>query len=412
MKEVVSSDKPAAGKTVAPADVIAPVAAPAQRHRLLIALYTVVVFLFWMSMYLFVPTLPMYAQSRGADLATVGVILSMYGLWQGLVRFPLGVVADGLGRRKPFIMAGICLSALGAFVMGRATGVPHLIAGRAITGLAAGAWVPMVAAYSALFAPGQAVQASAIVSMVSSLGQIVGTGATGTLNGIGGYSLAFWLAIGVAGLAMLAILPVREVRRPRMQISFASVGRVITRRDVWMPAALGAVSQYAIWATTFGFLPILAKQLGASDVSQSLLTSLNLGLQVVGNLAVAAWSTRIGAKWLLYFSFASMALGLVIAAVAQTSAYVVAAQVGLGLGMGVVFPVLMGMSIRHVGDGERTMAMGVFQSVYAIGMFSGPGLSGVLAHAIGIQPMFALTAAAVLAAGVAGTRYLMMGKTQ
>jgi DHA1 family multidrug resistance protein-like MFS transporter len=410
MKQAVSpnqsaADQSAAGKTVG-------AAAPAQQHRFLIALYTVVVFLFWLSMYLFVPTLPMYAQSKGADLATVGVILSMYGLWQGLVRFPLGVVADGLGRRKPFIMAGICLSGLGAFLMGRATDVSHLIVGRAVTGLAAGAWVPMVAAYSALFAPNQAVQATAIVSMVSSLGQIVGTGATGTLNGIGGYRLAFFLAIGVAALAMLAILPVREVQRPRTHISFASVGRVIVRRDVWLPAVLGAVSQYAIWATTFGFLPILAKQLGASDVSQSLLTSLNLGLQVVGNLAVAAWSMRIGPAKLLYFSFACMAAGLGVAAAAQAPGYVVAAQVGLGLGMGVVFPVLMGMSIRNVGDGERTMAMGVFQSVYAIGMFSGPGLSGVLAHTIGIQPMFALTAALVLIAGIAGTRYLMLGQTR
>jgi MFS family permease len=36
--------------------------------------------------------------------------------------------------------------------------------------------------------------------------------------------------------------------------------------------------------------------------------------------------------------------------------------------------------------------MGLHQSVYSIGMFAGPWLSGILADAIGLRPMFAVTA--------------------
>jgi MFS family permease len=35
--------------------------------------------------------------------------------------------------------------------------------------------------------------------------------------------------------------------------------------------------------------------------------------------------------------------------------------------------------------------MGVYQAVYAVGMFTGPWLSGLLADALGIQPMFTIT---------------------
>ena len=81
-------------------------------------------------------------------------------------------------------------------------------------------------------------------------------------------------------------------------------------------------------------------------------------------------------------------------------------QVLLGVGLGIAYPVLMGMSIEYVSDAERATAMGLHQSVYAIGMFAGPWLSGILAAKMGIQPMFGVTAFAVLALGIGGAQWL------
>jgi hypothetical protein len=39
-------------------------------------------------------------------------------------------------------------------------------------------------------------------------------------------------------------------------------------------------------------------------------------------------------------------------------------------------------------------------------MFGGPALSGVLAEAMGLQPMFGVTAMACLALGLGGARWL------
>jgi predicted MFS family arabinose efflux permease len=36
--------------------------------------------------------------------------------------------------------------------------------------------------------------------------------------------------------------------------------------------------------------------------------------------------------------------------------------------------------------------MGIHQSLYAVGMFTGPWLSGILADRLGVQPMFVVTA--------------------
>ncbi len=75
--------------------------------RLLRRLYIFVAFLYWTSLYLYVPTLPVYIEAKAQNLALVGGVLAMYGLWQMIVRLPLGIAADWLGRRKPFILVGL-----------------------------------------------------------------------------------------------------------------------------------------------------------------------------------------------------------------------------------------------------------------------------------------------------------------
>lgn len=370
------------------------------RHRLGIGLYILVAFFYWASLYLYIPTLPTYLQGKVNDLALVGVILSMYGLWQAIVRLPLGIAADWLGWRKPFIVFFLALSGLGAWLLAQAGNPNQLLVGRAITGLAAGTWVPLVAVFSSQFPANEAVRATAIITLVSSLGRMSATSVTGSLNQWGGYSLAFFLAVGIAGLAILLVLPAHEQRRPVARPSLSSTGRLITRRDVLLPAVLSAVGQYADWGITFGFMPILAKTLGGSGTTQSLLVSMHLAVLALGNLAASAVVNRVGSRRLVYFGFGLVALGIGIAAAAPVLAVLFVAQFCLGLGQGINGPVLLGLSIRYVTDAERTTAVGLHQSVYAIGMFAGPWLSGIAAETLGLRPMFGLTACACLVVGL------------
>ncbi len=382
-----------------------PKAGPSSR-RLMIRLYAMAVFLYWIALYLYMPTLPTYVQSKSDNLALVGVVLSMYGLCQAIIRLPLGITADWLGRRKPFIVVGFALAGLGAWIMGVAQGVNGLIIGRAITGLAASTWVPLVVVFSSLFPPHEAVRASAMLTLVGSVGRVLATGVTGSLNELGGYSLAFFLAAGAAALAVLIVLPAREGRRPPQQPSVGAIGSLITRRDVLLPSLLNAVSQYGNWAATFGFLPILARQLGATDVTQSVLVSMNIGVVTLGNLMATAIVRRVGARRLVYLGFVLLSAGIGGAALAPSLPLIFVAQFCIGLGQGISYPVLMGLSIQHVADAERTTAMGLHQAVYAIGMFGGPWLSGMLADAMGIRSTFGVTAFFCLVVGLFVTRWI------
>ena len=221
-------------------------------RRSLLGVYIVVSFLYGLCLYVYMPTLPTYVQSKSQDLAQVGVILAQYGLWQAIVRWPLGMAADWVGRRKPFIFAGLLIAAVAALMTGAARDANGLLVGRALTGVAASTWVPMTVLFSSLFPPREAVRATSILTATISVGRMVGTSSTGTLNGIGGYSLAFYVAAGAAAAAALVLLLARETPHPPRPPSLQATGRILTRRDVLMPSVLSAVGQYATIARVNG----------------------------------------------------------------------------------------------------------------------------------------------------------------
>jgi DHA1 family multidrug resistance protein-like MFS transporter len=388
------------------------VVSPQSPPKLQKGLYMAAVFLFWMALYLYIPTLPVYAQTKSDDLAVIGVVLAMYGLWQAVVRLPLGIAADWLGRRKPFIVAGFILAALGAWILGQAGDVADLIIGRSITGLGASTWVALVPAFSALFPPKEAVKATATLTLVGSVSRMLSTGLTGSLSAAGGYSLPFFLAAGAAAAAILVVLPASERKRSSKRPKATEVRKLVSRRDVLLPALLNAVGQYAAWTATFSFFPILASSLGASDVNLSVLVSMNIGLVLAGNLLTATLVSRLGTRRLLLSGFILLAIGLSLAALASSLIHVFAAQFCMGLASGIGYPVMMGLSIEQVDDSQRTTAMGLHQAVYAVGMFAGPWLSGLLANGIGLQAMFGVTAAACLFAGLIGTRLLSQAHSE
>jgi MFS family permease len=174
---------------------------------------------------------------------------------------------------------------------------------------------------------------------------------------------------------------------------------------------IAAASQYANWATTFSFTPILAKGLGATDVALSMLTSMNIGVVIAGNLAAATVSKRIGARWMAVITFGLMAVGITGVTLAPGLPLLFLAQFCVGLAQGSSYPVLMGLSIQSVDEEQRATAMGLHQAVYAIGMFTGPWLSGLLADEIGIPPMYWATAVGCLVVGLLTAQLLAARQT-
>lgn len=369
-----------------------------QKKTVTRGLFVGATFLYWVSLYLYVPTLPAYISLKTASLASVGVVLSMYGLWQAVARIPMGAAVDAAGRGKPFIIAGFGAAVAGALVMGLGDSYGAMFVGRSLTGLAAATWVPLIAVFSGLFPPERAVVATSLVTFAASFARMLATSMNGFLNNAGGYPLAFILAGVAAGAAAVIIGLTRLDRQPKLGVSFRAVGKLFARPDVVLPAVISLVAQIGNWSVTFGFLPILAADMGGGDVAKSLLVSLNLLALTSGNLINTYVARRLPRVALLTIMIGIFCGAIVLIAVAQNLTFLFAAVFLMGLANGFTYPTLMGMSIEFVEQERRSTAMGIHQSVYAVGMFAGPWLGGLLAETMGIRWMFGVVAAFILVA--------------
>ena len=91
-----------------------------------------------LGLFLILPVFSLYAQTlpSGGDMALVGFALGAYGLTQSLFQIAYGAASDRYGR-KPVIVFGLVLFALGSFVAAFASDLDGIIVGRVLQGAGA-----------------------------------------------------------------------------------------------------------------------------------------------------------------------------------------------------------------------------------------------------------------------------------
>jgi MFS family permease len=161
-----------------------------------------------LGLFLILPVFSLYAAHlpSGNDVALVGLALGAYGLTQACLQIAYGAASDRFGR-KPVIVFGLLVFALGSFVAAGADDIYVVIAGRVLQG--AGAISAAVTALAADLTREQ--HLTKVMAMIgSSIGMVFAISMVG--------APLLYVSIGMpgifaltGGLAMLAILVVLRV---------------------------------------------------------------------------------------------------------------------------------------------------------------------------------------------------------
>ncbi len=196
------------------------------------------------------------ADMPGFSPAKAGLAIGIYGLTQAILQQPFGKLSDRFGRR-PVMLAGLALFAVGGVVAAMADSMEVLIAGRALQGCGAIAGVALAFAAdhtrvqnrSVIMAMiGMGIGASFLLSMMISV-------PLSTLLGLNGL---FWLTavLGVMGMLLVLTLPAaRETKEEVLQESGGST-------TVWL-FALSVFLLHAVMTLLFVVLPgMLVSQFG------------------------------------------------------------------------------------------------------------------------------------------------------
>jgi len=356
-----------------------------------------------LGLFMIYPVFAAYAHGlTGASPYLVGEALGIYGLTQGLLQIPFGLLSDRVGR-KVMIVIGLLLFAGGSAVAALSTSIGGVIFGRALQGAGAVGSV-ILALVADLTTEENRTKALAMVGITIGASFMVALVAGPILAALIGVPGIFWLMVGLAlvGIAITEFM----VPRPRV---------VRVHRDAEpVPAMIGSVLRNAeLLRLNFGIFALHAMLTASFLVVPALLRG-TLGLSNHNDwmvyLPVLLVSVVVMVPAIIVAEKYRRMKGVFVAAVAT----LVVSQIMLYLGAGNLYVLLAALTVFFSGfnvmeaslpslitktappDAKGT-AMGLYSSLQFLGIFAGGVIGGWANQHGGTAAVFALTAAIALA---------------
>ena len=156
-----------------------------------------------LGLFMIFPVFALFAQQEFKDVTAtqIGIAMGIYGLTQAFLQIPYGMLSDKYGR-KPLIVAGMLIFAIGSVICAEADSIEMMIIGRAIQGMGAVAAV-LMATVADLVSEQFRLRAMSIVGMT--------IGLSFTVSLVAGPVLAEWFGVrgifwAIALLALIGIL--------------------------------------------------------------------------------------------------------------------------------------------------------------------------------------------------------------
>lgn len=365
--------------------------------------FLVIVFLFWFSSYIYVPVLSPYVEHLGASYIMVGMVLGVYGLMQILFRLPIGIGSDYLNRRRPFIYLGLIASGVSCllFMWGAQPG--WALVARAVSGIAASAWVVYSVMFAGYFPKEEAGKAMGMLQFTTVIAQLTSMMISGYMVEHWGWNAPFLIGGIVAFAALLLALRLPEQRPEKREsaVKIKDLTAVMKEPLLVRVSLLSVLAHCVLFITMFGYTPIQALNIGASKESLGILTLAFMVPHAVATLYGSRFFGKLlGDRGTLILGFTGSAVfTLLIPSMPSLTALCIT-QIGNGFMQGLIFPLLLGKSVSGVAPYKRATAMGFYQAVYAIGMSGGPFVAGWISGVYGLEGGFWLGSVAAAFAAV------------
>ncbi len=337
----------------------------------------------------------------GHDAVKVGLALGAYGLTQAVLQVPLGMASDRFGRRA-VVVGGMALFVVGGAVCAMASSIEWIIVGRVIQGLGA-----VSAAITAWVAdatrPEVRTRAMAMVGGSIGLSFAASLVLSPLLTGRFGLSGLFW-AITFLGFACLLIAAwvVPSVPRSPLPIVQVRMREVLAHADL-LRLNLGVFCLHFILMAIFMVAPGMLAERGGYQAEQLWRVYLPIILLSFVFMVPVVFVTETR-RWHRGALLASVAgLVVVLAALAfpmglwGTVAWLVAFFVAFNV-LEALQPSLVS---RLAPPAYKGMALGLFNTAQALGVFAGAAAGGILVSR-GVAPVFWLAAGMALLWYVAG----------
>jgi MFS family permease len=363
------------------------------------------------------PLYVLYEQRLGLAAFMGTVIFAVYAAGVLATLLLLGQASDAFGRRR-VLLVGLGFAALSAVAFLLAHGLPLLIVGRVLSGLAAGAFTgTATAALVDLAGAGRGRRATMVATGSSMGGLGLGALLAGTLAQFAPLPLrlTFWVDLGLVVLAMLAVWVIPETvevaERPRLRIRRPDIPAQV--RPAFLRAAIAGFAGFAVLGLFTAVTPSFLLDL-LHEPSHALSGALVFTLFAASALGQVALAGPLGHRAMAAgCGGLIVGMGLLAAGLAATSlSLVLAAAVVAGAGQGLC----MRAGLEAVTTGAPAQHRAGVASAFFLVMYTAISLpvigAGLAATRLGLRTAgiaFTLAVAGIAALALA---LLVLGRSR
>lgn len=352
-----------------------------------VPLFCLLISLYWFSSYTYVPILSIYAENIGASHKMIGLIIGSYGFTQMLLRIPIGFITNIYDNNKTFIINGLLLSLFSKIGMMITNSVNMLLIFRAIDGFSAATWINYTILFSRFYQEDETHKAIGNANAFMFLGMMLAMIIGPVFSEKYGIRSSFKIASIGAVIAIIIVLLIKEekvsISKKNKNIRFFSK---IEFKKIFIIAFLGIVTQLIVFSTIFGFTPIMATNIGFNKSQLGILALLfNLFSMISSFFTGAIIVNKIGERISIIFGLFFLVIGTLFTPYIKFSFLLFFLIMLSGTGYGISFPLLMSKVIKGVNNQNKSFVMGIYQSLYGLGMFIGPIIFGFVSQNIGIK---------------------------
>lgn len=335
-----------------------------------------------LGLFMIIPVFSVAGQTyEYATPALLGLAVGIYGLTQAILQIPFSLIADRYSR-KPLVVFGLLLFALGGAIAAMSDTIYGVIIGRAIAGGGAVSAVVM-ALLADVTREENRTKAMATMGMSIGLSFVVAFSLGPWLTGLVGISGLFWVTtiMGIAAISMLLLVPkVTRHHRNFQQGYIAQLKQVLKMADL-NRLHVSVFSLHLLLTAMFIYVPSQLIEFAEIPLARHGLIYLPL---LVISLFFAFPSIILAEKYrkmrgIFLTAIAGIILGLLVLIFGYESKYILIAGLGLFfIAFNVMEALLPSWLSKAAPIQSKATAMGVNASSQFLGAFFGGMIGGQL----------------------------------